>query len=182
MTWVKSFEFHPKFGLLILKLLEGQGVTLDDYQTHLTPCKLGLKLLRDTREPLTSSYASLFRSLVGCLQYLTFTRPDIAFSVNSVYQFLHCPTEDHLIAAKRILRYVKQSLDIGIMLRRGIGDTSDVPLQLQAYCDADWAGDPNDRKSTTGNLLFSLMVLQSLGAARNKVLSQDLPQKLSIEV
>ncbi|KAK9912823.1 hypothetical protein M0R45_036663 [Rubus argutus] len=127
---------------------------LDDCQTHLTPCKSGLKLLRDTGKPLSTSDASFFRSLVGCLQYLTFTRPDIAYSVNSVCQFLHCPTEDHLIAAKRILRYVKQSIDVGILLRRGIGDTSNVPLQFQAYCDADWAGDPNDRKSTTGFVIL----------------------------
>ncbi|KAK9941746.1 hypothetical protein M0R45_007441 [Rubus argutus] len=45
-------------------------------------------------------------------------------------------------------------MDVGILLRRGIGDTLNAPLQLQAYCDADWAGDPNDRKSTTGFVIL----------------------------
>lgn len=96
--------------------------SLDECNTHLTPCQSCVKLLKDTGKPLSSADASLFRSLVGCLQYLTFTRLDIAYSVNSVCQFMHCPNEDHLVEVKRILRYVKQSLDVGIMLRRGIGD------------------------------------------------------------
>jgi hypothetical protein len=130
---------------------------LDDCHTHLTPCQSGVKLFKDTGKPLSTSDTAYFRSLVGCLQYLTFTRPDIAYSVNSVCQFLHSPTEDHLIAAKRILRYVKGSLDVGIHFRKG--DATSQSLNLQAYCDVDWAGDPNDRKST----LF-------LGAVRNKLL------------
>jgi hypothetical protein len=126
---------------------------LDECNTHLTPCQFGVKLFKDNGKPLSSSDAALFRSLVGCLQYLTFTRLDIAYAVNSVCQFMHCPTEAHLIAVKRILRYVKQSLDNGILLRRGIGDVPQ-PIQLKAYCDADWAGDPNDRKSTTGFVIL----------------------------
>lgn len=65
---------------------------LADCQTHTTPCKSGLKLVRDSCSPLQPHDASTCRSLVGCLQYLTFTRPDIAFAVNSVCQFLHSPT------------------------------------------------------------------------------------------
>lgn len=159
---------------------------LDDCQTHLTPCKSGLKLLKDFGHPLSTSDASLFRSLVGCLQYLTFTIPDISYSVNSVCQFMHCPTEDHLIAAKRIIRYVKQSLEVGVLLRRGIrgssntlGVTSTGSLQIQAYCDADWAGDPNDRKSTTG---FVILINGAPISWCNKVLFLDPPLRLSIEV
>lgn len=66
---------------------------------------------------------------------------------------MHCLTEDHLITVKRILRYIKQSLYVGILLMRGIGDVHQ-PIQLRAYCDADWAGDPNDRKSTTGFVIL----------------------------
>lgn len=132
---------------------------LDDCHTHPTPCQSGLKLLKDSGSPLSSADTSLFRSLVGCLQYLTFTRPDIAYSVNSVCQFLHCPTTDHLIAAKRILRYIKGTLDHGICFRRGIDVVHNShKLNLQAFCDADWAGDPNDRKSTTG---FVILLNQS---------------------
>lgn len=94
---------------------------LDECNTHLTPCQYGVKLFKDNGKPLSSADASLFRTLVGCLQYLTFTRLDIVYAVNSICQFMHCPTKDHLIAVKRILRYVKQSLDAGILLRRCIG-------------------------------------------------------------
>ncbi|XP_024164445.1 uncharacterized mitochondrial protein AtMg00810-like [Rosa chinensis] len=141
---------------------------LDDCHTHLTPCQSGVKLLKDVGTPLSSHDIALFRSLVGCLQYLTFTRLDIAYSVNSICQFLQAPTEDHLHAAKRVLRYIKGTLDHGIIFRRGTslglpltlqahGDV-DPAVSLQAYSDADWAGDPNDLKSTTG---FVILLNQS---------------------
>ncbi|GAB2294442.1 hypothetical protein Dimus_038297 [Dionaea muscipula] len=117
----------------------------------LTPCQSGIKLLKDTGQPLSDSDASEFRSIVGCLQYLTFTRPDIAYSVNSVCQFMHQPTDLHFKAAIRILRYVKGTLDFGVNFPK---NGSSGPVDLHAYCDADWAGDPNDRKSTTGFVIL----------------------------
>jgi hypothetical protein len=88
-----------------------------------------------------------FRSLVGALQYLTFTRPDLSFAVNQVCQFMHNPTDVHLMAAKRILRYLRGTLHCGLLFRPS-------SLQLQAYADADWAGDPVDRRSTSGYVVF----------------------------
>uniref|UniRef100_A0A2N9IFB3 AP2/ERF domain-containing protein n=1 Tax=Fagus sylvatica TaxID=28930 RepID=A0A2N9IFB3_FAGSY len=88
-----------------------------------------------------------FRSLVGALQYLTFTRPDLSFAVNQVCQFMHKPTDAHLMAAKRILRYLRGTLHRGLLFRPS-------SLHLQAYADADWAGDPVDRRSTSGNIVF----------------------------
>ncbi|XP_024178770.1 uncharacterized mitochondrial protein AtMg00810-like [Rosa chinensis] len=125
---------------------------LDDCHTHRTPCQSGIKLYKDGSSPLSSHDIPYFRSLVGCLQYLTFIRPDIAYSVNYVCQFLHSPTEAHLLATKRILRYVKGTLHHGIYFRRG--SLHSPQYTLQAYCDADWAGDPNDRKSTTGFVIL----------------------------
>lgn len=118
--------------------------------TQVTPCQVGHKLLKDSGSPLSSSDATYFRSLVGCLQYLTFTRPDIAYSVNSICQFLQSPTEDHLIAAKRILRYVKGTMNLGLFYSKNTSLADVLQTDIQAFCDADWAGDPNDRKSTTG--------------------------------
>ena len=63
---------------------------------------------------------SLYRSLVGALQYLTITHPDIAHAVNSVNQFLHAPTIDHFLAVKRILRYVKGTLQMLIFKENNI--------------------------------------------------------------
>lgn len=129
---------------------------LDECNSHLTPSQSGLKLYVAEYDPLPTSEVTQFRSLVGCLQYLTFTRKDIAYSVNAVCQFLHSPTVLHLNAAKRILRYIKGTLDHGIMFRRGVSSSKHAKVQasLHAYCDADWAGDPNDKKSTTGFVIL----------------------------
>uniref|UniRef100_A0A2N9HXJ7 Integrase catalytic domain-containing protein n=1 Tax=Fagus sylvatica TaxID=28930 RepID=A0A2N9HXJ7_FAGSY len=88
-----------------------------------------------------------YRSLVGALHYLTFTRPDISFSVHQVCQYMSAPTTIHFVAAKRILRYICGTLFHGVAFTPG-------PLHLSAFTDADWAGDPNDRRSTSGYLVY----------------------------
>ncbi|PKI66392.1 hypothetical protein CRG98_013194 [Punica granatum] len=74
---------------------------------------------------------SLYRSVVGCLQYLSLTRPDIAYAVNQVYQFMHKPSVTHWLAVKRILRYLKGTITYGLHLR--LGSIS----ALHGYSDAD---------------------------------------------
>ncbi|CAN6699168.1 unnamed protein product [Malus baccata var. baccata] len=110
-----------------------------------TPCLPYTRLLKDDGDPYTNP--TLYRSVVGALQYLTFTRPDIAFSVHQVAQFMQSPMVAHFTAVKRILRYLKGTISHGIGYSRG-------SLQLKAFSDADWAGDPNDRRSTTGLVVF----------------------------
>jgi hypothetical protein len=90
-------------------------------KTEMTDCKpvawslsTSEKLSWHEGTPLGPNDATKFRSLVGVLQYLTLTRSDIAFSVNKVCNFLHSPTTIHLATAKRILRYVKSSTNLGI--------------------------------------------------------------------
>jgi hypothetical protein len=91
---------------------------------------------------------SSYRSLVGALQYLSLTCLDISFAVNKVSQFMHRPTSLHLQAVKRILCYLKFTITYGLLLRRS-------PFHsLQAYSDVDWAGYPDDRKSTGGFCVF----------------------------
>lgn len=97
------------------------------------------KLIDDPRE---------FRMLVGILQYLSFTRPDIAYCVNRLSQFMHRPTEDHWQAAKWVLRYLAGTLSHGILLRR------DTPFTLHAYFDADWAGDTDNFVSTNAFIVY----------------------------
>lgn len=111
----------------------------------ITPCHPNQKLL--THGSPSYSDPTNYRSIVGALQYLTFTRPDIAYSVNQVCQFMHSPLESHYVAVKRILRYLRGTLGWGIFFKPG-------SLTLRAYTDADWAGDPNDRRSTTGFVVF----------------------------
>jgi hypothetical protein len=91
---------------------------------------------------------SLYCSIVGSFQYLSLTRPDVSFAVNKVCQFLQRPTIPHWTAVKRILRYLKQTLFYGLLLRRNSS------AHLHAYFDTDWAGCPDDRRSIGGYCIF----------------------------
>lgn len=111
-----------------------------------TPIEVGTKLCKnDEGEKIDPT---LFKSLVGCLRYLTCTRPDILFSVGIVSRYMEAPTVTHLKAAKRILRYLKGTVDYGLFY------SSSEEFQLIGYSDSDFAGDLDDRKSTTGFVFF----------------------------
>lgn len=81
------------------------------------------------------------------LQYLTFIKPDICSTVHQVCQFMHCPMESHFIAVKKILRYLKPVKGCGIHYVKG-------ELDLRAFSDANWVANLNDKRSTTGMVLF----------------------------
>jgi histone deacetylase 1/2 len=100
--------------------------------------------------PLSADESTRYRSIVGGLQYLTMTRPDLSFSVNKVCQYLHAPRSSHWSAVKRILRYVQSTLSDGLLLRRPTRS----PDLLSAFSDADWAGNADDRRSTGGYAVF----------------------------
>ncbi|GKC26088.1 ribonuclease H-like domain-containing protein, partial [Tanacetum coccineum] len=87
---------------------------------------------------------TLYRSLAGGLQYLTFTRPDLSYAVQQVCLYMHDPREPHLAALKRILRYVQGTLALGLHLY------ASATTSLVGYTDADWAGCPSTRRSTSG--------------------------------
>ena len=86
----------------------------------------------------------LYRQLVGSLIYLTVTRPDLAYSVHLVSQFMSAPRSTHYAAVLHILRYIKGTLFHGLHF------SAQFSFELRAYADADWVGDPTDRRSTTG--------------------------------
>ena len=85
-----------------------------------------------------------FRSLIGCLMYLTATRPDILNAVGVLSRFMHCASELHFKATKRVLRYVKGTCDFGIKFQRS------KELILIGFSDSDWGGSIDDFKSTSG--------------------------------
>ncbi|KAK4362733.1 hypothetical protein RND71_017974 [Anisodus tanguticus] len=91
---------------------------------------------------------TLYKSLAGALQYLTFTRPDIAYVVQQVCLFMHAPRDPNFTSLKRIIRYVKGTLDYGLHLYPS------APNKLLSYTDADWAGCPDTRRSTSGYCVF----------------------------
>ncbi|XP_025669991.1 uncharacterized mitochondrial protein AtMg00810-like [Arachis hypogaea] len=90
----------------------------------------------------------LYRSIIGSLQYLTITRPEICYSVNKLSQFVQAPLESHWKLVKRVLRYFSGTSSYSLHLK---WETS---LGITAYSDSDWTGDPNDRKSTSSYCIF----------------------------
>jgi len=129
-----------------------------------TPLPAGSQLSQHDGDPLNN--ASEYRHLVGALQYCTLTRPDISFAVNQLCQFMHSPTTTHWTTAKRVLRYLKGSINHGVSFSRG-------SLHLHAYSDSDWAGNPYDRRSTTGYALFLGPCLISWSAKKQPVVSKS---------
>ncbi|KAJ4767348.1 polyprotein [Rhynchospora pubera] len=90
----------------------------------------------------------LYIAVVGALQYVTITRPDITFPVNKCSQFMHNPTTTHWSAVKRILRYLRGTIDHGLLFKASNS------LNLHAYSDSDWAGCPDDRRSTSAFCVY----------------------------
>jgi len=87
---------------------------------------------------------TLYKQMIGSLMYLTVTRPDLMFAVCLASRYMSAPTEAHFQVVKRILRYIKGTMEFGILYRRG-GDE-----KVLSYTDSDYAGDLDDRKSTLG--------------------------------
>ncbi|XP_066373756.1 secreted RxLR effector protein 161-like [Miscanthus floridulus] len=94
--------------------------------------------------------ATLYRSIVGGLRYLVHTRLDISFTVGYISHFMEDPREDHWATVKRLLRYIKGTVDQGIIFPK-IGGNG---LQLTVFSDADMAGDIDGRWSTSSMLVF----------------------------
>jgi histone deacetylase 1/2 len=123
-------------------------VNMENCKPTSTPLVPSEKLSRHGGTLLHTDDAFRYRSVVGGLQYLTLTRPDISFAVNKVCQYLSQPTEVHWEAVKRILRYVKGTLDTGLCFRRSRF------TGISIFTDADWAGCVDDRRSTGGFAIF----------------------------
>ncbi|XP_060968597.1 uncharacterized mitochondrial protein AtMg00240-like [Cannabis sativa] len=111
-----------------------------------TPIKANLKLSLDEKEKLADP--TLYRKIIGKLQYLTITRPYISYSVNKLSQFLSTPRVTHMHAAQRVLQYVKSCPGQGIVF------VANTKVKLHAYTDSDWAACPDTRRSTTSFCIF----------------------------
>ena len=111
------------------------------------PTEVHLKLQKKAEGKQVNS--TNFRSLIGRLWYLMNTRPDLTFSVTYLSRFMDKPSLEHLVATKRIMRYLKGTVNFGLMYNRGDRD-----LTITGYSDSDFARDINDKKSTSCQIFF----------------------------
>ena len=116
-----------------------------------TPMSPNVKLTIDLLSK--SVDLSLYRSMIGSLLYLTTSRLDISYSVEVCAKYQANPKESHMIALKRIIKYVKTTADFGVWYSK---DKNDV---LAGYSDANWAGNADDRKSTLGIVSMWVIIL-----------------------
>lgn len=130
------FICQTKYAKEILKKFR-----MDECKIANTPMGKNVKLNKD--DVAEKIDETLYRSLVGCLMYLTATRPDILYSVSLLSRFTNCATETHFSTAKRVLRYVKGTLKHGIQFCASQNHV------LQGYSDSDYGGS-EDMKSTSG--------------------------------
>jgi hypothetical protein len=117
------------------------------------------------RPPLTDPIGYFI--LVGALQYLIFTKPDIAYAVQQVCLQMHDPREPHLTTMKRVLGYLCGTIDFGLLLR------CSSTMELRVYTDADWAGCPDMCRSTSGYVVFLGDSLVSWSSKRQPVVSHS---------
>jgi hypothetical protein len=138
-----------------------------------TPIDVNPKLSGTISNPVTDP--TDFRSLVGALQYLTFTRPDISYAVQQTCLHMHDPCEPHLATLKCILHYVRVTLHLGLLLRPS------AQTELPIYSDANWAGCPDIRRSTLGFVVF-LVIVSSSGPPSVRTRSPAPAPRLSTEL
>jgi hypothetical protein len=148
-------ELNYFLGLQVKQTAEGIFISQSKYAKDLVK-RFGLNGKSRGRTPMSTSVKissdlvgklvdpSLYRSMIGSLMYLTASRPDIAFSVGVCARFQANPKESHITAVKGIIRYVNDTLSYGVWYSR------ETNLVVVGYSDGDWAGNADDRKSTSG--------------------------------
>ena len=153
-------SLHHFLGIQVSRTSTGDMHLSQDQYIHELLQKTNMLHAKPQPTPMTSSSRlqqdssasfndpSLYRSVVGTLQYLLITRPELSYSVNRVCHFMHDPKLHHWQAVKRILRYLAGTITHGLLLR------PNSTTSLIGFADADWGADVDDRKSTTGYCIY----------------------------
>ncbi|GJY22967.1 putative ribonuclease H-like domain-containing protein, partial [Tanacetum coccineum] len=157
MSYMGELTFF--LGLQVKKKEDGIFISQDKYIAEIlkkfnytdvksasTPVDLEKPLVKDGDANDVDIH--LYRSMIGSLMYLTASRPNIMFAVCACAKFQVTPKTSHLLAIKRIFRYLKGKPTLGLWYSR------DSPFELVAYTDSDYVGATQDRKSTTGGCQF----------------------------
>jgi histone deacetylase 1/2 len=154
-------DLHYFLGIEVKKGRDGIILSQEKYANNLlhrvdmqicktvdTTLSVSDKLSLTDGELLSGDDSTHYRSIVGALQYITLTRPNIAFSVNKVCQFLLAPTILHWTAVKCILRYLCGTISLGLRLSKSSSTV------VSAFSNADWAGCPDDRRDRGGFAVY----------------------------
>ncbi|RVW46634.1 Retrovirus-related Pol polyprotein from transposon RE1 [Vitis vinifera] len=112
-----------------------------------TPIEEGLELCVESNQVSTDK--GRYRRLVGRLMYLAYTRPDLAYALSVVSQYMHNPREQHMNVVMRILRYLKNAPRKGILFTKNVDHHN-----IEVYTDVDWVGTVDDRRSTSSYFTF----------------------------
>ncbi|RVW71674.1 Retrovirus-related Pol polyprotein from transposon TNT 1-94 [Vitis vinifera] len=131
------FISQQKYALKVLKKFH-----MERSKSVATPLVVNEKLSKN--EVNIKADASIYRSLIGSLLYLSATRPDLMFSASLLSRFMNSPSKIHFGVAKRVLRYIRGTFDYGLWF------VKKESKELQGYADSDWAGSLDDSKSTSG--------------------------------
>ena len=147
-------ELKYFLGIEVIKCINGWMLSQKKYMVDMlkefsmydckpmqTPMQERMTLDSTKNDALTN--VKMYQQIVGKLIYLTITRPDIAFSVGIVSRYMQEPMKAHMVIVKRILRYIKGTLEYGLLY-------SNDKVSPSFFCDADWAGDKETRRSTSG--------------------------------
>ena len=119
---------------------------LEDSKLFSTPMAIGHKLSKNDES--TEVNQTMYRSMIGKLQYVVHSRPDIALAVGIVARFSTNPRENYLMVVKRIMWYLKGMHDFGLYYKRS------AKFELNACTDVEWGGNIDDKKRTSGGALF----------------------------
>ena len=173
------------FGVEVVSYRHGLLLSQKRYIKDLLT-KTNMQAAKPVHTPLPTSSSSIklsfgsplsdpteYRILVGNLQYLSLTRPDISFAVNKMSQFIHQPTYEHWTLVKRILRYLNGTVNDGLLLHR----TSPLSLHafsdsIHAFSDADWTGNKDDYSSIGAYLVYLGSNLISWSSKKQKTMAR----------
>ncbi|PKU74273.1 Retrovirus-related Pol polyprotein from transposon TNT 1-94 [Dendrobium catenatum] len=163
---IKIDHFHDKYFLSQTSYAKSiiQMAGLPKCNPVANPSITKITALKSEDPPLFD--ALTYRRIIGSLQYLTLTRPDIAYAVNMLSQHMHCPEPIHTVMLKKLLRYIQGSLDFGLPITKST-------LLLRTYSDADWASDPATRRSTSGFCTFLGNTLISWSVKKQNTVSRS---------
>ncbi|KAL5761960.1 hypothetical protein ACOSP7_018224 [Xanthoceras sorbifolium] len=130
-----------------------------------SPTSSGTKLSIHVGEPFSDP--TVYRSTIGALQYLIYTRPDISYIVNKLSQFLNSPKQPHWLACKKVLCYLSGTIHKGLWFK------PTAVLNLEAYSNADWASSVDDKCSASRSFVFLVGNLISWSSRKQTVIARS---------